>query len=699
MLQTPRHLLSLLALCAISACASTQAFGTTFPDNRPRDVEAVLARLEASTPTDPRAVVVGATAAPSQVFAYDLDAERLLWRQAASVTTAPLAAGDYVVTPEQDALRIRDLETGAVRFEVPSEGMGLMGAGSDGDLTAVVLSTGGSMGARSKLVLVRGGKLTTSAIDYPLGGPAVRAGLVFVPWNRQHLSVLDAEGNELARVRLRDEVVSQALVREGQVYFGDAGLFHFDARSAQGSREGATYFKPSREGRLPGNPAFLPSASTLPPAVESAVQRISLAFHPKLEGDVLGLSDDTLYLAFYRQIYALSPSGPEARWVHQTNEDAVGVEAFDGGLLIADAKGELTALDTQGRVTWQESLGIAPVVARFRVGSFARAPASSEPAPLTVQLMDAALNPDARLVPTRAMAVSLLAALEDEEATQALIEICQDRTTPERVRTVSCVALAKRTNGSDAIIEALARHADYLTATPVPPVGPLSEAALNTKDGRAAPHLLAHLSDPHTPAQELPAVMLALTGLADASAAPAIAAFVRLYHADADDARMQEAIVLGMQALAALWGREASGVLEPIANDSFSAVAVRSEAARLLASLTPPAETADEEPKAAPTVVAPEPEPKGPPEHLTHEHVRKALAPVEQQLSACVRNDPKRPLTARLTIVVDGNNGDVLAVQTLPASLKSCVEPIVLTVPFPATKYAKRETLTHTLTR
>ena len=68
-----------------------------------------------------------------------------------------------------------------------------------------------------------------------------------------------------------------------------------------------------------------------------------------------------------------------------------------------------------------------------------------------MQLVDAALNPDARLVPARAMAVSLLAALEDEDATTALIEICQERSTPERVRKVACVELAKRN-------ERLCRH-------------------------------------------------------------------------------------------------------------------------------------------------------------------------------------------------------------------------------------------------
>jgi hypothetical protein len=36
-------------------------------------------------------------------------------------------------------------------------------------------------------------------------------------------------------------------------------------------------------------------------------------------------------------------------------------------------------------------------------------------------------------------------------------------------------------------------------------------------------------------------------------------------------------------------------------------------------------------------------------------------------------------------------------VQTLPASLKTCVEPLVRNISLPATRIAKRETLHHTI--
>ena len=93
-----------------------------------------------------------------------------------------------------------------------------------------------------------------------------------------------------------------------------------------------------------------------------------------------------------------------------------------------------------------------------------------------------------------------------------------------------------------------------------------------------------------------------------------------------------------------------------------------------------------------------EPEPAGPPEHRTSMHIERALRPVITQLSKCVREAPKRPSSARLTVVLDGE-GEVLAVETLPANVKPCVEPLVLSVPFPANRHGRRETLTYTIPR
>ncbi len=692
------------ALALLAGCAARDSFGTTFPVNQTDDLAKALAQAKAAQYRPLPQVVVGVLEEPRAVFAYDLSAQRLLFKKRIQVTGVPLPAGPFVVVQETNKVTVRHLHNGKSVLELPADGMHLVGADSDGTVTAVALSTGGSMGARSKLVIMQGDHVWgTREIPRQIGGPAVLGGLVFLPHNRVHLSVSDSHANELARIQIREDVASQALTFDNEVYFGLLGMYRVDTETKKGASGGAHYFRLNLQNRLPGQPAFLPNTADPPPALNSAVHRVSLSFLPEMRGETLGLLDNALYLSFYRQIYSLDPTGSQAHWVHQAGSDAVGHRAVPGGVILVEESGRVSSLDQSGTVQWSAEMGVQPVVARVQASSLPRGAMGEPAAPLTTQLVDAALNADARLVPARAMAVSLLAGLEDEDATSALIEICQERSTPERVRQVACAELAKRTNGSAAIASALERHANYLTKTKAPPVGPLAEAAMRTGDIGVVPHLLSHLSDPETPLDELPALMLALKELAPPSAAPQIADFLRLYHADADEARMVETLLIAIDTLRKLQGVDAQGVLEPIANDSLAADAVRAAAAQALAQLAPREDDegaeaqASAEPEAS-EAPAPEEVEEGPPEHRNAAHLERALRPVAAKLSECVRSHPKRPSSARLTVVLAGD-GDVLAVETLPNELKSCMQPLVLGQPFPANKYGNRETLSTTIPR
>jgi hypothetical protein len=690
---------SLLALALGAGCAAPKAFSTSFPVNREDALKAALAQARAHPRGPARPVVVGVTNTPRGVFAYDVAQKRMLWNQPLQVSGVPLSAGNFVVVPEGEHIRVRALDTGSVVLDVPRQGMNLVGADSDGQLTAIALSTGGSMGARSRLLLIDGTSVRfNEQVSHPLGGPAVLGGLAFVPNNRVHLSILDAMGTELARVRIRDDVASQALAREDDVYFGLQGMYLLDEKTPKGLESGASYFRMKRTDPLPGQPRFLPDTTLPPQPPESAVHRVSLSFAPAEQGGVAMLADDSAYLLFYRQLYALEPHQPRARWVHQTQADVVGVRAVPGGVLLVDEQGTLTTLHADGSVQSTVELGVKPVVASIRAEQVNAGSRSSDPPPLALMLFEAALNPDARLVPARAMAVGLLAGLDDSDATHALIELCQDREGPDRVRRAACVALGKRTIGSEAVVAALGVHADYLADKKAPPVGPLADAALHSEDARATAALVSHLEDPATSVEELSSLMLALKGLADPSVAEPVAAFLRLYHADADDQRMADALVIAVETLAKVQGKAAENVLEPIANDALGAPTVRSAAARVLATLAPVPDESPKEGEKAKEPAPAEPVPEGPPARLTSLHVDRALAPMRDELKQCVRKDEKRPMSARVTIVVEGD-GTVSLVQTLPESLKACVEPLVRKAKFPETTWQKRDTLSTTITR
>jgi hypothetical protein len=700
----------LLALTLGSAsaggCAGSAPFSASFPNGGER-VDQALARANAAPHGPASAVVVGVADAPRSLFAYDLSARRMLFRVPAEAHGVPSIAGELVVASETTKVTVRRLRDGVLVQEFPLDGMHLIGADGDGTLSAIVLSTGGTMNVRSRLLLLSGERVSADrSVTRGLGAPAVRGGVAFVPHQRVHVSLVDARGEELARVRIREDVASRAFVHGGQVYFGQRGFYRLDGELDRGIQGGAHYWKLDLKTKLPGAPPLLADSTVAPAPIESALHRVALGFAPAMaESGQLALQDDTLYLAFYKQLFALSPDGTVARWVYETASDVVGVHAVAGGLLAVESSGLLTAIDAQGRAAFSAELGLQPIAAKVRAERIALATQDAEPAPLTTQLERAAQNPDTRLVPARAFAAQLLGGVESDDAARVLIALCDAENAPGRVREQACTTLSQRRYVSDAVLAALRVRANFLEGRRAPPLTPLARAALQAGDRRAAPELLAHLADPATPSEDLPALLRAVAGLGDASSAESVSAFVRLYHADAGDEQLEETLTVAMEALIKLDAGRARGVLEPLANDQFARVGVRTAAQRKLDELGPAApeegsELASEaagHPDASPAAVPVAVE-SGPPAHLTTQHLDDALSAVRPKLSRCVREAPEHPASARLVLVI-GGEGEVLDVRALPESVKGCVDPLVRSAQFPATKYGRRAVMSYSVSR
>jgi hypothetical protein len=208
-------------LLGASGCGSHTAFSTTFPLNRESDLRSVLARVNGASRPAQTPVIVGVSDNPRSLFAYDLAAQRVLFSSPTDVRGVPVAAGPFVVAPEGERVRVRDLHSGKVLQDFDANGLNFIGADSDGSVSAVVLSSGGSYGAHSLLVILRGQEVVQKLhVEHALGAPAVLGGLVFVPHSRVHLSVISPEGTEQLRLTVRDDVASEALSDGRHVYFG-----------------------------------------------------------------------------------------------------------------------------------------------------------------------------------------------------------------------------------------------------------------------------------------------------------------------------------------------------------------------------------------------------------------------------------------------------------------------------------------------
>ncbi len=589
-----------ILVCALAvgcgAGASDAAFSAMYPDNQPAPIEEVARRLEAAGPRQASSLAVGLE--DGALYAYDLGSGQEAWRVPVSEPrTAPWIAGALVITHEGDRVVGRRLSDGQRAFDMHDDRLGLVGADGDGRFGAFVLSTTGGVGAVSRVYLLDGtGVSTHYELESPVGVPAVAAGMVFVPWGNQNITVIEAAtGAEIARVRSLAGVVSHALARGGHLYFGQSGVGRMSAQIGGGSPAEVGWNQPET-GELPGAPPLWRSAYDPPQSAESATHRIRLEWSPTGADGPVAWADDTLYLTFYSMVFGLAGEDLSVRWVQQLQHDVVGAAATDGGVLLADDAGGLTFLAARdGAVRWTGTTSRAPSVVALRLGGFQPSGSGEPAAPLAEQLLAAVQSTDARLVPARAFAVRALAGQADGAVTDHLLVLCDDRSLPDPLRQASCESLATRELGSDVVLRALRRHAAYLEDTSAPPVGALASAAARMNERAAVPLLVAHLNDPSTAAQDIAPLADALGALGDHSAVRPLQDFLWLYHADVPDELFARSLAAVARAIVTLSGPPGRELVQEVMDAAFTPGQLRGQLRDVLEALAAQDEAAQDE--------------------------------------------------------------------------------------------------------
>jgi len=594
-------LLCLLSTCVlaggVAGCGGASggnAFAHIYADNEAAHLDEVVRRLSAADTSADLAVGIGLT--ETHLFAFDLRAGRELWREPVQEPRGEgYIAGPLVLIHEGDRIIARRLQDGTRAFDVSDDRFSLVGAGGEGALGAFVLSTTGGVGAESRLFLTSGDGITNRYdVEFPLGAPSVSAGMVFVPWGHQNITVIDASsGAEMARIRTLAGVVGNTRIVGGRLFFGQAGLGRLAAGMGADEPEQIGWVHPDVE-PLPGSPPFFRSAYDPPAGARSATHRIELIWAPRPSEGPVSFTDDTVYLTFYKLVFGLSPDDLSVRWAHQLDADAIGGAAREGGVVIADASGALTYLSaSNGRRLWTGSTGAEPTVMSFRMGTYepSGGTAGEEPGFLAEQLLAAVQNTDARLVPGRAFAVRALAAQEDDAVTEHVIVLCDDRSLPQPLRVASCDALASRDSGSAAVLRALRRHASFLEGTAAPAAGALATAAARMNERSAVPLLVSHLQDADTQLEDIPQIAAGLAALGDRAAVEPLRAYLWLYHSDGDDPPFAAAIGGVARALLSLDGPPGREALSEIMQAPFTSQPVRAAMSEALEAAEASAET------------------------------------------------------------------------------------------------------------
>ncbi|HTR49843.1 MAG TPA: PQQ-binding-like beta-propeller repeat protein, partial [Kofleriaceae bacterium] len=468
-----------LVLCAVVACGPSAQFRlTSSVDNDRSQVAAALAARqlpEQPTPENaarrPRVfVVIGGPT--KQLAAYDLAGGNVLWKVPADVTSRVWVGGDFVVDIEQGQLVARSQQNGATRWRVAMSGE-FVGAAADRERAYATWRVAGTASSWRLAAFdgASGDELWHADADGQLGAPAAQGGLVYSPYLSQWLSLVDGKtGKQLARLRGLDEQISIVRATSTTAYYGSKrGMFVLDARSAAGSREGATY------GRVQ-IPAQLDRASygrDLYDPIQigyTAADRARVLWTGEAtDAGAMKLEGDRYAVHYFRYVFGFSAAG-DLVWAYQhPRVELVASDSTGAAIVGLGVDGELVALDPKTgavRATTQLGVGSPVLGATFDADGWTPG-AGAEPADQVGALVSIALDHDARFDRVKELAVTTLAKLPGGNVTNALLSVLADARAPQKLKDTVSDLLARRRDPSSipALVQQLAVHADYITGT------------------------------------------------------------------------------------------------------------------------------------------------------------------------------------------------------------------------------------------
>jgi outer membrane protein assembly factor BamB len=577
----------------VLACGGGQTrlnlFSTDWTDDGGASIDRVWQRIRATPIPAAADVVVGVAANDRKMIGLVL-ANGSQWTFEHALDARPIVTGSVVVGSGSGEVFALDATSGKLVWRRPTGGLALLGAGDDGTVTVTAFRRAGDTGSVLLAVTHDGQIVRQIETEKALGAPAVVAGLAFVPWAGQYVSVIDlANGDETARVTLRQET-SRAWTEGGTLWFGGIGYVRFDERIRDASRgRAATVSVPPRE--LPGMPKLIPTGTTPLPAAANAEDKTREYAKPMATDAGASLQDGRWYGTYFRLAMGFDSEHSKLAWVHLHDADFIGGAAASGGLLLCDDQGRVTQLDAgSGAVLGEMRLGEPLHACVVNVDAQRASGTLSDVKPLAAQLAEAVRADDPQLVIVQKLLLRELATVEDESATKALVDAASDPRTSPDLLTEARTALANRRNGASFMEAALARHYDFLKdVLRTPPVGPIAQALGAMKEKAAAPLLASHLLDPADTEDDVKQAAAALAVLAGPAEAPALREFFGMYRATAEDDDMAAAVVNVGQALAATGDKASRAQVEAAAADATTVPYARDRLGALLSAEPVPA--------------------------------------------------------------------------------------------------------------
>ena len=591
---------SISAIGALSACGGGQTplnlFSTDWTDDSGRSIERVRIKLGGARANPGADVVVAVAGNAAKLIGQSLGTNGAKWTFAHPIDARPVVAGSVVVGSGGGELFALDATSGHTLWTRPTGGLKVEGAGDDGSITVVTMARATGIGSVLLAVLRDGSVVRQLETERVLGAPAVLGGMAFVPWNSVYVSALDlANGDEAGRVVLREKV-SRAWTSDGNLYFGEIGIFKFDQHIKDASSNRATHVSiPPRE--LPGSPKLMVPGAENPGPAAGAPDRIRIYARPTSGDGALAIDSDRYYATYFKLAMGFDATKGALAWVHTHGSDIVGGTAGDGFAALCDEQGRVTMLDAKtGGIVGEQDLGEAVQSCIVQTDAYKPGGAPKGVSPLATQISDAILNRESELATAQRLLLRELSTLDDEVATKTLVELASDPRTSPALLTDARTALANRRNGARYMQAALARHYDFMKdVLRPPPVGPIAQALAAMNEKGAAPLLASHLLDPADTDEDVRRAADALVILGSANEAKALRQFFGMYRASAPTEEISLAVVAAAQALVKLGGPDGKATVRDAVTDAMTKDDVRER----LSALMQASDEADEKEKAS----------------------------------------------------------------------------------------------------
>jgi outer membrane protein assembly factor BamB len=570
-----------LSTLVLGACASTPvgpAFNTEWQNDEGASIIQIERKLRSTPPPPAFNVAVGLTG--EAIVGLPLEGGPR-WSYPKTSDSPPVIAGELVLFSSNGELLALDARTGALRWQVGVEGHRLRGAGDDGAITVASLGPV-EVGDDWLLTVDRSGSvLERLKSEKPLGRPAARGGIAFVPWAGQYVSAIDMRtGAEVGRLLTR-ELTSHAIVAGGALFFGEKGVIRFDERIGYATTQQANRAEFVLRD-LPGKPKWLGPGEALPELDMGARAKTRIYATPRFSERTRFASDR--YLATYFQaVMAFDAASAELSWARSLPRDVIGGDAAASGFVVCQIDGKLVRLDAEGGAAGDLDLGTNLRACIVEAGTLT-IPEGEPLPPRPIALAEALTGPGPDMAAVQIFLLAELGKLEDPSVTKTLIELSMNSRMAPNVRNEARRLLAKRTNGAEFMLAALEAPFDILSATKLPPpVGPLADALAAMGERRAAPLLARHLNDPATAIDDVVHAAKALSALATSEELPALRTFFALYRATADDPPLIQAVISVAEALVKIGGADGRAIVQRAAKDPMT----QPDVARALTTLAP----------------------------------------------------------------------------------------------------------------